>query len=177
MDDVAIVSSKPLHNIFIGDSLALQCAVNSSPNATYTWYHNGIMASKRSVIQLLNVKNSQGGIYTCVGKNKFVIKKKSVELSIQCKSVSVFAYCRKTSWKVYWEIVTLEITESSGKTCFVEGKGWYIEVFKSTVLRPRVLLAHFMLLISFDTPWKHQKTSGFLMFLGVIKIDQWHEMG
>ena len=97
MDDLTIVSSKPLHNIFIGDSLALQCTVNSSPNATYAWYHNGIMVSKGSVIQMLNVKNSQGGIYQCVGKSKFVTKEKSVKLSIQCKSVSIFAYCRKTS--------------------------------------------------------------------------------
>ena len=30
-------------------------------------------------------------------------------------------------------------------------------------------LAHFMPLISFDTPWKHQLGSGFLMFSGGIK--------
>ena len=29
----------------------------------------------------------------------------------------------------------------------------------------------------FDTPGKHQKTFGFLMFSAVIKEDQWHEMG
>ena len=34
-----------------------------------------------------------------------------------------------------------------------------------------------MPLISFDTPWKHQKTSVFLMFSGSIKRGQWHEMG
>ena len=38
-------------------------------------------------------------------------------------------------------------------------------------------LTHFMPLISFDTPWKHQKTRGFLMFSVGIKRDQWHEMG
>ena len=37
-------------------------------------------------------------------------------------------------------------------------------------------LIHFMPLVSFDTPWKHQKTSGFLMFSGV-KRDKWHGMG
>ena len=37
-------------------------------------------------------------------------------------------------------------------------------------------LTHFMPLISFHTPWKHQKTRGFLMFSGGIKRDQWHEM-
>ena len=31
--------------------------------------------------------------------------------------------------------------------------------------------------ISFDTPWKHQKTRGFLMISGAIKRDQWHEIG
>ena len=34
-----------------------------------------------------------------------------------------------------------------------------------------------MPLISLDTPWKHQKTRGFLMFSGGIKRVQWHEMG
>ena len=33
------------------------------------------------------------------------------------------------------------------------------------------VITHFMPLISFDTPWKHQKTSGFLMFSGGIKRD------
>ena len=30
---------------------------------------------------------------------------------------------------------------------------------------------------SFYTPWKNQKTFGFLMFSGDIERDQWHEMG
>ena len=34
-----------------------------------------------------------------------------------------------------------------------------------------------MPMISFDTPWKHKKTCGFLMFSGGIKRDRWHEMG
>ena len=34
-----------------------------------------------------------------------------------------------------------------------------------------------MPLISFYTPWKHQRTSGFLMFPGWRERDQWHEMG
>ena len=38
-------------------------------------------------------------------------------------------------------------------------------------------LAHFMPLVSLDTPWKHQKTKGFLMFSEGIESDQWHEMG
>ena len=38
-------------------------------------------------------------------------------------------------------------------------------------------LTHFMPLVSFYTAWKHQKTSGFLMFSGGIERDQWHEMG
>ena len=33
-----------------------------------------------------------------------------------------------------------------------------------------------MPLVSFYIPWKHQKTSGFLMFSGGIERDQWHEM-
>ena len=41
----------------------------------------------------------------------------------------------------------------------------------------KLLLTHFMPLVSFDTPWKHQRTKGFLMFSGGIEKDQWHEMG
>ena len=37
-------------------------------------------------------------------------------------------------------------------------------------------LTYFMSLIAFDTPWKHQKTYGFLMFPEGIKRDQEHEM-
>ena len=39
-----------------------------------------------------------------------------------------------------------------------------------------VQLTHFMPLVSFDTPWKHQKTFGFLMFSEAIEKDHWHEM-
>ena len=35
---------------------------------------------------------------------------------------------------------------------------------------------HLMPLVSFDTPWKHQKTIGFLMFSWIIKRDQWHKI-
>ena len=34
-----------------------------------------------------------------------------------------------------------------------------------------------MPMASFYTPWKHKKTFGFLMFLGGIERDQWHENG
>ena len=40
-----------------------------------------------------------------------------------------------------------------------------------------VILTHFMQLVSFYTPWKHEETSGFLIFSGGIERDQWHEMG
>ena len=34
-----------------------------------------------------------------------------------------------------------------------------------------------MPLVSFDTPWKHQKTFRFLIFSGGIERGQWHDMG
>ena len=37
-------------------------------------------------------------------------------------------------------------------------------------------LFQFILLVSFYTPKKHQKASGFLMFLGGLERDQWHKM-
>ena len=41
----------------------------------------------------------------------------------------------------------------------------------------KVLLTHFMPLVSFDTPWKHQQARGFLMFSGGIERHQMYEMG
>ena len=38
-------------------------------------------------------------------------------------------------------------------------------------------LTHFMPLVFLYTPWKHKKTSAFLMFSGGIERDQWHEIG
>ena len=39
------------------------------------------------------------------------------------------------------------------------------------------LLTYFMSLISFFTPWKLQKTRGFLVFSGILERDQWHDIG
>ena len=41
----------------------------------------------------------------------------------------------------------------------------------------QIHLTHFMPLVSFDTPWKHQKTSDFFMFSGGVERDKWHETG
>ena len=51
-------------------------------------------------------------------------------------------------------------------------------VLKHTIkaIWPKFRLTHFMQLASFDTPWKHQKTIGFLMFSGGAERDQLHEM-
>ena len=38
------------------------------------------------------------------------------------------------------------------------------------------LLTHFMPLVSLYTPWKHQKTSGFLIFLGGIEREHWQHI-
>ena len=38
-------------------------------------------------------------------------------------------------------------------------------------------LTCFIPLLSFYTPWKHQKSRGFLMFLRDIERDQWDEVG
>ena len=60
-----------------------------------------------------------------------------------------------------------------------QGNLYYLQqqTFFIKVLNLDQLLAHFMPLVSFDTPWKHQKTKGFPMFSGGIESDQWHEMG
>ena len=39
------------------------------------------------------------------------------------------------------------------------------------------ILTHFWPMFLFCTPWKYQKTKGFLMFSGGIKWEHWPEMG
>ena len=34
-------------------------------------------------------------------------------------------------------------------------------------------ITHFQPMFPFYTPWKHQKTSGFLMFAGGIEVEDW----
>ena len=44
------------------------------------------------------------------------------------------------------------------------------------IFKCQIVNSFHMPLISFYASWKRQKTSGFLMFLGGIEGDQWHEM-
>ena len=38
-------------------------------------------------------------------------------------------------------------------------------------------LTHIQPMLHFHTPWKHQKTSNFLMFSGGTETEQWFKMG
>ena len=42
---------------------------------------------------------------------------------------------------------------------------------------PKENLTHFQTMFHFYTPWKHQKTSGFLTFSGSIEVEHWLKMG
>ena len=59
----------------------------------------------------------------------------------------------------------------SCKLCLVTEELAYFVMFR------KMFLTNFMLLVSFYTTCKHQKTRRFLMFSGGIERDQWHEMG
>ena len=78
-----------------------------------------------------------------------------------------FLYPSKTSEnrKVFWFFQGVE------KECI--GNKW---VKYTSLLLHTLYLTHFMPLVSFYSPWKRQKTSSFLIFLGGIERDQWHEM-
>ena len=85
-------------------------------------------------------------------------------------------------WIIYVEYLKWNFspyhTETSPLIYFAnQWTGFYMidaSIMKELNLLP---LDHSMSLASFYTPWKHQKTSGFLMFSGGIERDQWHEMG
>ena len=69
-------------------------------------------------------------------------------------------------------ISALEILLIPQESFFSFFMGWLMFNFERTVL-----LAHFMPLFSFYSPWKHEETVSFLMFSEGIEIDQWYEMG
>ena len=80
---------------------------------------------------------------------------------IICENVKKLAHYTKKSWYTF-PFRGFELQKFPA-SCRIELHEWK--------------LTHFMPLISFDTLWKHQKTSGFLMFSAGIKRDQWYEMG
>ena len=53
-----------------------------------------------------------------------------------------------------------------------------LEIDKNNCLKSwsKIILTHFMPLVSFDTP-ENIKKPGFLMFSAGIERNQWHEMG
>ena len=60
-------------------------------------------------------------------------------------------------------------------TRFWNKKGNFVN-FRATVTQsPNALLTHVMPLVSFQTPWKHQKISGFPMFSEGLERDQWQQ--
>ena len=85
-------------------------------------------------------------------------------------SVLTYWYYYFPNWHYYWKIFTRDIkTEILLKTLtgiYVHYCCTMITHFSST---------HFIRLVSFCNPWKHQKTRVFL-FLGGINEDWWHEM-
>ena len=52
-----------------------------------------------------------------------------------------------------------------------------LENFRDRVLISFLILTHFQPLFYFYTPWKHQKTGGFLMFSGGIEVEHWLKIG
>ena len=76
--------------------------------------------------------------------------------------VSGFYKCKITSWSLCFTF-----------TCSF----WESFALIHRISHTADWLAHFIPLISFYTPWKHQKTSGFLIFSWGIERHQWHETG
>ena len=78
--------------------------------------------------------------------------------------------------KIFFRLFECFLLESNFRKFYICSiwikKGCYLQTLSSTLRRRgcHSFLTHLMPLISFDTPWKHQKTSGFL-FSGGIKRD------
>ena len=83
--------------------------------------------------------------------------------------VTLLHRCFWRFFKLYkWYQIAQRI--SYRKLLYTAGKAKTIfaQLLKST---------HFLPPVSFFTPWKHQKTKGFLMFSECIERDQWHVKG
>ena len=56
------------------------------------------------------------------------------------------------------------------------GNNVYSSKIASKSILEILISVHFQPLFYFYTPWKYQKTFGFLMFLGVIEVEHWLKM-
>ena len=66
-------------------------------------------------------------------------------------------------------LLTLNMQLLAGSSAYV--------IIRFPITATEFLLTRFVPLLSFETPWKKQKTFGFLVFSGGMERDQWHEMG
>ena len=116
------------------------------------------------------LKYVNGGNFLSFEDYEANVNRKPRILSVGFKTWNYFL--KRLTITILNQLVNKHFTVEENKI-FVNfhGKEEYFHEFRSPVL------THFMSLVSFNTPWKHQKTSSFLMFSGGIQKDQWREMG
>ena len=98
----------------------------------------------------------------------------------KCQRKVFYCFTLLIESNVYREIIPIA---SSDKLCRVHLRSIFFDPFSLTC--PGMIcfsypicvgLTHFVPLVSFYTPSKHQKTTGFLMFRGGIERDHWHSL-
>ncbi|XP_072572466.1 cell adhesion molecule CEACAM5-like [Paramormyrops kingsleyae] len=82
-DNVAVTVSPPGPIFTSGTSLILSCSAQSKPPAQFQWALNDTLLSQRGdKLQLMNIKGSQSGNYTCWAHNTITQRYHSSESSV-----------------------------------------------------------------------------------------------
>ena len=152
------------HPSYIPSGFAAKKIEITSTGCSRSWYsqrsHANLFSKK---VVLKNFANSLGNTYTEVSFNKVVLPQ-CANLPKQKTSAKVFSceFCEMFWYKVFIEPWWVT---SSGQ--------WLLSFFSFSAHHYAGLtLTHFSPVSHFYTPWKRQKTFGFLTFSGVTEM--WH---
>ncbi|KAM6995163.1 V-set and immunoglobulin domain-containing protein 10-like [Tautogolabrus adspersus] len=78
-----IIQARPAWPFYVsGDSLLLSCWAKGSPKPTVEWIFGGQNISRSGILNLTNVKTSQGGNYTCMLLNELTKNQSQISFTL-----------------------------------------------------------------------------------------------
>ena len=135
-----------------------KCGASPDYTSSYKWFFkrkelktqpdSGIKIKKYSFLKIKNVTSNHQGFYRCQMTNAIGVAEEIYTLIV--KGILDYIFLRFRGMRLHSFSFPFSFQYSHSFSC----------------------LTHFMPLVSFYAPWKHQKTFGFLMFSGGIEKDR-----